>query len=275
MIKIKQVSSKDAVKLIKCYALTPVNNTWHFTFNLENFYTDIFYLKIGRYHLILPKRRLNQWSPLPIFSNLSKLKSVNLKIKGNPFWVYRLSSFNNFLETRSKHSKKPKKHFPSVETYEKTALKINAKLYIEQFDQTLFCETYNSLKRENHDSGEEILKILNQNYPNIPKEWLKISLLKNEENVYAIGLLCIDSKTASLLNLASSISNKSYGIFMCTEILKYCCEKNLTSFDAGVSGFYGVYKNKLFLDHQSANHSDALPIRFRFLLKLFQLFYKS
>ena len=157
--------------------------------------------------------------------------------KGKTFWYLKLTTFRDFLERRSESSSKPKKHFPTLETYKK----IDGKYVLEYsaFERGLFVERYNALKRNGHHGAESMLKDVGHD-----EKWYRLALLGSD----GICWLGDDGKSASLLNLASIIDGRGIGKIMLTELVKYLCDHSYTSFDAGVSGDYGGYKKSIFLD---------------------------
>ena len=164
------------------------------------------------------------------------------------FWFLRITTLEDFLERRSKSSNKPKKHFPTTETYLKTKNKINCDLDIVDFDESFFIYHYNKIKRNDYLDASSIVANLKRSYPDLPQSWIKLAYLKKDSNILAIALLVDDGKSISLENIAAERSSLSYGVYVCTEIIKYCSDNKYYSFDAGVSGIYGVYKSKIFID---------------------------
>ena len=162
--------------------------------------------------------------------------------------VLKTVSFNDFLERRSKNSSKPKKHFPTLESYEKYKSKINGDVIFDEFSKDFFFKNYNDLKNPEHLSGEIILEMFYKNNPHINTKWLRTASLYHNNSIVAIGIIVDDGKSLNLENIAAKRDSLSFGVVLCTEIVKYCCENSYYSFDAGVSGLYGSYKGKIFLD---------------------------
>jgi hypothetical protein len=115
------------------------------------------------------------------------------------------------------------------------------------FNKAFFYEHYNALKNPEHYNGKKIYEILISNNPGLPEEWIKISTLKHDEKIVAIFLIIDDGISISLFNLATKRSKLSFGLVLCTDIIDYYCKIGYRSFDAGISGRYGIYKDKIFL----------------------------
>ncbi|RAP32046.1 hypothetical protein DID75_05445 [Candidatus Marinamargulisbacteria bacterium SCGC AG-410-N11] len=267
---ISNISLEKALELIDQLNLKPYFELWHFTFNISYFYTNFKFIHIGKRYLLFPTTKLNQWSPFVIFSNFElSLEPLSKHNQHNPFWFYKLSTFENFLTRRSNESHKPKKHFPSLETYPKLQKKLDVSFDIINFSIDNFTMYYDNLKRPDHDSATTIMSILLKNYPGLTQNWLRLALLKQDNNVLAIALIIDDGKSISLQNIASKMSSHGYGVFLCVEILKYYSSKQYYSFDAGISAQYGCYKNKIFLDSVYTTPLNNLPYSFKLLNYLF------
>lgn len=186
---------------------------WHYSFNEELVRED--------------GKPLNKWSPSP--------NEPHIPI-GKTYWFLRLTTFDDFLKRRSALSHNPKKHFPSVETYYKN--NNDCKLEYLSFDKKRFIEVYDALRDGGH-SAKKILKDIN-----MPEKWYRLVLFGKE----SMAWLADDGKSASLLNLASVKDGRGLGIRMLVELVKYLCENGYKYFDAGISGDYGGYKRKIFLD---------------------------
>jgi len=186
-----------------------MNDIWHYSFNAE--------LKDNR----------NKWCPV---------QGGEIP-QGKTFWFLRLTTFEDFLKRRSEVSGNPKKHFPTLETYAK--LTCERILKYEPFDRTRFIDMYNRLKRGKHHSAKSMLKDIA-----LPEKWYRLATLNND----GICWLADDGISASLLNLASAIDSRGIGKIMLVELVRYLCEHGYKYFDAGISGDYGGYKKRIFLD---------------------------
>jgi len=254
------ISPGEVLKVVKDNNLHIYQNIWHYSFN------DIFqnanfkYEKVKDGTITLYSEPHNQFSPLLIYTNSDKnfflrernaiqneFDQTNEKYR-QVFWFFRTTTFNNFLERRSKASSKPKKHFPTLESYNKIKDKIKEEIIFDKFNEKFFIENYNSLKQPEYLSGEELLELFKKNNPYINYDWLRIAYLNQNNETVVIAILVDDGKSLNLENIAAKRDSLGFGIFLCTELVKCCCEKNYYSFDAGVSGLYGNYKEKIFLD---------------------------
>lgn len=240
-----RLSLRDAFTVIEEQQLKPPCHLWHYSFNIEYFFNDFTLASNGKHVRLQALQPLHQWAPLPIFTNYPL---TSKSAPQNPFWVCRLSTFNEFLLRRSLQSHKPRKHFPTLQTFEKKDLALNGSLVIEDLHTNYFMEAYNSLKRPEHLGGSEVLDIASRTNLGLPPSWFKtISLVVNHQ-VVGIGLVIDDGKSQSLVNLASRIDKYRFGLYMLTLWIRECCHRNYNTVDAGISGTYGVYKNQIFLD---------------------------
>lgn len=255
-----KIKPNEIHKVIGDHNLRIYKNIWHYSFNEVFQQTDFKFVKMKDGVKILYSKAHNQFSPLLIFSNTESniaLKETNAiqsefneenENKRNVFWFLKTLTLQSFLERRTKNSSKPKKHFPTLESYDKYKSKINGGVVFNEFDKEFFFKHYNSLKLPDHFSGEELLKLFKKNNPNIDLKWLRIVSLLHDNSIVAIAILVDDGKSMNLENIAAKRDTLSFGVFLCAELVKYCCENNYYSFDAGVSGLYGSYKQKIFLD---------------------------
>ena len=254
------IKPTEIIKVITDHNLHIYKNIWHYSFNNDFQKNDFRFEKKKNGTKILYSNAYNSFSPLLIYTNVDS--DLFLKVRNafqdsfdelnknyrHVFWYLKTITFKSFLERRSENSTNPKKHFPTIETYEKYKNKIKGEVKFSEFDKDFFIENYNNLKAPDHFSGEKILEIFNKNNPGINLNWFKTATLYHNNSIVAIGILIDDSKSLNLENIAAKRDALSFGVFLCTEIVKYCCENNYYSFDAGVSGLYGNYKEKIFLD---------------------------
>ena len=254
------IAPGDVSKVVNDNNLHIYQNIWHYSFNNIFQQVNFKFEKTKDGTITLYSEPHNQFCPLLIYTNTDK----KLLLKGKNavqnefdqtnenyrqvFWFLKITTFNNFLERRSKTSSKPKKHFPSLESYDKYKSKVNNDIIFDKFNEKFFIENYNNLKQPEYLSAEEILGLFKQNNPYINYDWLRIAYLNYDNEIVAVAILVDDGKSLNLENIAAKRDSLSFGVFLCTELVKYCCEKNYYSFDAGVSGLYGNYKEKIFLD---------------------------
>jgi hypothetical protein len=203
---------------------------WHYSYNLEHFYDHMVY-EDG---CIFAETRVNQWSPIPTF------------IK-NPFWVCKLTTFEDYLKRRDKVSRYPDRNFPTTTTFWKKDKQLKGELLINRLDEETFITTYNELRRPDHMEGKELLNYIWKMNVGLPREWLKMMILKSD-GIKAIGLIIDDDISNHLYNMASIIDKNGWGLYMITLWIKDCCERGIKFVDAGVSGTYGHYKDVIYLD---------------------------
>ena len=163
---------------------------------------------------------------------------------------------SSFLKRRDMSSNQRGKNFPSTVTYNEINKKIKKKFNCETLDQEFFIKTYNKLKKQDYLEGDKVISLLDsQSIPNI---WLKTGVLKDNDDIVAIALLIDYGRPVSLFNIAGMRSNLSYGLILCAEIIDYCGRNLYFSFDCGVSGLYGNYKHKLFLDSYNVCQNEKI-----------------
>lgn len=260
--KIKKISLSVKDRLINKQEFKIYENIWHYSFNdilSKNFYklSD----KEGRINIV--KEPFDAWSPVLLYLNYDGPPLVRTKNlidsaydksgpEGNKvFWYLALSTFEDYLKRRDRLSAHPNTNFPSSKTYNDLLKKVHCTFNIEKLDRDFFFSTYNKLKNDNHQTGEVVLELLTRNVFQLPADWLKMGYLTHNNNVVAIALIVDDLKSASIYNAAARRSNKGYGLLLFIDIIKYYCDHNYYSIDGGVSGKYGVYKDKLFLDSKT------------------------
>jgi hypothetical protein len=217
--------------------IVPLFNTWHYSYNIEVFYDTMLYDGIR----VCAEKPINKWSPLPVFEKTSEGDGDRL------FWFLHLTTFEEFLRRRSANSGNPKKHFPTLETYEKIMEKVGGFLSIDSYDKKSFIEDYNLLRRKEHMDGRELIKVFWDTNEKFPIEWLKVARLITDK-VVAIYLIADDDKSFSDLNSASILDKNGYCMYGLVKIIEHLCNKHYYSFDCGISGDYGGYKRKIFLD---------------------------
>jgi hypothetical protein len=95
-----------------------------------------------------------------------------------------------------------------------------------------------------------------------PREWFTFYALIEEDSEECKGVILTieDGRSCSAVNIASERSSGfGYGSFLFVEVIKYLCSMSYTSIDGGVSGRYGVYKDKIFLDVIPVDSSGSVP----------------
>lgn len=248
----------EAEKIIANEGLAIQNNVWHFTFNNEFLHRNFFYDKRKG---IIYSNPINQWAPLLVYcrANLPILQQKNFvtdtpfdkdnKNYRNVFWYLSVTDFDSYLARRSESSLQPHKNFPTIQTYSKKKLALGMlEMKVINFDMEFYKFHFNKLKQPSHLSAEEIYKLTVEDLKALPLKWLKLGCLYHDEKIKAMMLLIDDERSLNYANMASERSKHGYGLWLCTELIKYCAENNYKSFDSGVSGLYGNFKDKIYLD---------------------------
>lgn len=277
------ISQEKAIKIINNNKLTIYKDLWHYSYNFTKNATYKVINNSGSISLI--QNKIYNHAPALIYTKINSTELIksqnsillnfdsNDKTQRKIFWFLRINTLEDFLQRRSKSSNKPRKHFPTTETYLKMKNKINCNLEIIDFDESFFTHHYNKLKKNDYLDASLIISNLKKSYADLPQAWIKVAYLKKDSHILAIALLVDDDKSISLENIATERSSLSYGVYVCTEIIRYCSDNNYYSFDAGVSGIYGVYKNKVFIDSFEVFNNKKFTIisQIKKLLKLFNL----
>jgi len=236
---IKKVSILEAASIIENEGLEPYFGTWHYAYNIGVFYDSMLYDGKSVYS----NKQINKWSPPPVYTK------ENI-VPGNdgPYWFLRLTTLYDFLRRRSETSSNPKKHFPSLETYAKTERKMASVYLDEPYNKKLFVDDYDSLRKKEHLSGRELINTFWETNKRFPIEWLRVVRILNEGRLVAIYLIADDGRSYSDLNSASIIDSSGWCIYGLVKIIEYLCGHGYRFFDCGISGDYGGYKKKIFLD---------------------------
>jgi hypothetical protein len=256
-----KISLSQAERIIEEYGLQIYNQIWHYSFDVTINRKPFVFAKNECNEMLIYKESYNSHSPVLCYCNkrweTQKVKIDNFidskYVKENKenrkiFWYLRIGSFDDYLMKRTKMSDKPRKHFPTSLNYGIIEEKISGSFSIEQFNRSDFIEFYDRLKVKSHIDGASLLSILTESHPFLPVDYLRIGYLRRKGDVKAVALIIDDGKSLSLYNIASERSTLSYGVFLCTKLIQYCCINKYYSFDAGISGIYGTYKDKIFLD---------------------------
>lgn len=255
---LKIIDNTEAKRIILNEGLNLQKDVWHFTFNDQ--FSDRKYI-YDKHNKIVFGKPVNQWSPLLVYANSKDifLNEQNFVTKspfdkGNKnhrkiFWYLGTTNFEAFLQRRSNASEQPQKNFPSLQTYskKKTAL-ADLRLEVNEFDMAFYVHQFDNLKQAGHMSAAEIFKVTISDVENLPISWVKLGCLYHEQNLKAIMLLVDDKRSMCYANMATERSKHGYGLWLCTEIVKYCCDNHYKSFDSGISGLYGNFKEKIYLD---------------------------
>lgn len=239
--------------------MVELTEIWHYSFN-SCFKTRLRTIgRIGyRFRIYEP---LNEFSPAKWFNSELPLRTPkgynviiapynrNIRSQRKVFWFLALRGcdFEEFLLRKTESSSKPNKHYPSLQTYKALKDKLAYHVEITGHDED-FVSQYDRMKPPSYKSGAEKVDSLLENNIGLPIQWLKIFRLYVGEELVSMALIIDDGRSVSLQIPISKRSSYGYGNILNTEIIRYCCENKYYSFDAGVSGVFGVYKEKVFLD---------------------------
>ena len=80
------------------------------------------------------------------------------------------------------------------------------------FDKEYYCFHYNRLKQKHFYNAEAMYSSLLNSNPELPKEWLKTVTLSHKDEIVAIFLIIDDTRSISLVNLASYKTKLSFGL---------------------------------------------------------------
>jgi hypothetical protein len=265
------VTGSKAMELIREEGLLPWRGLWHYSFDLERFHKRLGALYVGRRcRYLYGEKPLNQWSPRPLYCSPGWEETCRdvVQDEANPYWYLRLTTFEEFLDRRSAVSRKPKKHFPSKHTYSKHDRKYKARFRVLDLEDSEFVDAYDRLRRPDHLDGQGVCETLVSSSPGLPRDWMKVASLEIDGRTVAVSLLVDDGRSCSMVNLASELGPGSLGVYLAAKTVEHLCARGYESFDSGVSGAYGYYKKKIFLDTVSVSIPDVLPIGVRLRLRL-------
>jgi hypothetical protein len=255
---VRRLTTKEARQLIESRKLQTVNGSWHYTWDIERFFDEMFIYESNSHSYIFHIEPENIHAPAPLFSDDVGLSFLIVKQGRNcPFWLLKLTSFDDFLARRSSLSSKPSAHFPTRQTYPKYVSKIACELERMPLrgNEDFFCQHYNLWKLPKYNqSGESLLTTALKNNVRVPKDWFFIHALRdNTSNVCkGVCLMIEDGRSASVCNLASE---RNHGTFMLVESVKESCKNSYSTFDCGVTGIYGSYKSVIYVDRMETDSS--------------------
>ena len=252
------ISTKDAISLIKDKGLKTIQNSWHFNYNIEIFYEKcgLLYDKINEIVYLDYKNLLGPWSPLPIWTLDGNaiplhysLQEIDITPNEDTFYFWRTitNNFDDYLNIRTKRAKK-QNHFPTISSYNKLKNNENIRLMIFDFNLKNYSEIERNQKADWHAGAATYLQHPGVGWSSSPEEWKKMAYLYHEDEVVATAPILVDNNSISLLNTTAKRTKYSYGVILCCEIIKWCCENGKMSFDCGISKVRGCYKQKSFLD---------------------------
>jgi hypothetical protein len=261
---VSKLTGAQAQRLIEERNLKTVKDSWHYSWDLERFFPDLYLYETHLHSYVFHDRPISYVSaPAPLFSDDPTLTYIIAR-KGRffPFWFLKYGAFDDFLDRRSLISSKPTSNFPTRQTYrrlfrrkgvsiQRLSLLANRELFIEQFSRW---------KAERfHFDGTECVRFYLSVNPHVPLEWFHFYLLTNPETGAGRGVVLTieDGRSATMLNLANETG---YGLLMIVEALRLMADLKYSSINAGVSGTYGHFKNVLFLDTIKTDATGLPPI---------------
>jgi len=251
------ISARDAVSLIKEKKLKTIQNSWHYNYNIETFYDHLLYDKMNEIVYLNYENLLGPWSPLPVWTsdgNPIPLHYTLQEIDGKPsedtfyFWRTLTNNFDDYLKTRTTRTKK-NNHFPTTTSYKKLKSNENIRLMIFDFDLNALVESERGQKKDWHASVSEYIHHPGVGWGRCPENWRKMAFLYHDDKVVATAPIVVDDNSVCLLNITAKKTRYSYGVVLCCELIKWCCENEKMSFDCGISKDRGCYKRKTFLDY--------------------------
>lgn len=265
--EVRRLDVAEANRVIASAGLVPIQHSWHYSYDIERFYREMFLYEDGAHVYVYQKTAIHEWAPIPVFSNDTSLSKIFATAgKDGRFWYVRLETFETFLERRSRLSANPRHNFPSAQTYRKYRRKANCSL--EQYrlvgHEQLFTASYDHLKAPKYrHTGAQCLAGALASNPVTPKEWLIIYLLRENTTdvVMGVALAVDDGRSCSLINIASVLDSAGYGLYMHVAIIQDLCQRAYGSLDGGVSAAYGHYKDKIFLDALPIDNSGVVDFR--------------
>lgn len=263
---VRCIGIDEALCSVEQYGLSTVRGSWHYSWDLKRFYDKAYiYERAGCVYVFHPKP-IHAWAPAPLFSNDETLDTL-IGQKGKedcPYWFLKLTDFETFLRRRSAITRKPHQNFPSAQSYQKVAQKLKCRLLRHRLSQReeLFRSWFDSLKDPRYAyTSSQCVKDALQNIAGAPREWFTFYGLIEEDSgaCKAVALTVDDGRSVSGVNMASERSTASYGTFFLVEMIKDLCAGGYSSFDCGVSGRYGTYKEKIYLDVIPVDSSGLPP----------------
>lgn len=251
--RVRRIEPKEAIQLIDARSLKTVNGSWHFSWDIERFFDKMLLYENSSYSYVFHTEPINQWAPAPLFTDDPRVNFLIAHYAKNcPFWLLKLTNFDDFLTRRSKLSTHPDTNFPTWQTYPRFARKLACKLERMPLDGNIdfFCKYHDQWKLPKYGSSlssKNVLEEYFKNHPRVPKDWLFIHALReNTSNAYkGVCLVIEDGRSCSAYSIASE---RKHGRFLFVESIKECCNLGYSTFDTGVTGAYGGYKSPIFLD---------------------------
>jgi len=251
----RRVSPREAQRIIEGYGLLPARGIWHHSWHIERLCRSAWIdQRRGETH-VYADQPLNEWSPIAHFTDAPDTVDLRTsKSEPTPFWTVRLSTFDTFLDRRSAASSNPQGSFPSRQTYAAAARHLNCRL--ENFPlaghEERFAAWYTQLKNPKYrHSGEACWRGAVASNPGVPLDWFVVSALIDNGTgaCRAVHLGIEDDRSRTGINAAAERRNGAgYGAMLETEIVRHLCAQGRAFYNCGVSGDYGGYKRRIFID---------------------------
>ena len=256
----RPVSARETLRIIAANNLKPAHGAWHYSWDVERFHRTMLLSETRTGVTVRATGAINEWAPVAAYTSEPESSPLEtIKSDPMPYWFLHLGTFDDFLARRSEHSSQPDAHFPTRQTYAAASRKSNCRLEHLPLagNEALFAALYDRLKNAKYrHSGEDCWRGAINNNPGVPLEWFHVFMLLDASTgvCKAVQIGIQDSRSYSGINAGSERrSGVGYGILLDVEIVRHLCGLGLTSFDCGVSGDYGGYKRKVFM--------DAIPTR--------------
>ena len=258
-----KLNAAEALKCIQDRNLRAVGNAWHYSWDLERFFPELYLLETPAHsYLFHPKPIPYISAPAPLFSTDGDLKTIMAHTgRCFPYWFLHYHGFEAFLDRRSDVSSNSTSNFPTRQTYprfmnkrggviERLPLMANMDMFIEQFS---------AWKPAGFAfNGAECVRFYFKANPDVPRDWFYVYRLVDPVRNTGLGVMLTieDGRSAAMLNLASQ---RGYGLIMIVEAFRLMGLLNYSSINAGISGIYGHYKSKLFLDMMPTDATGLPP----------------
>lgn len=246
------ISSSQGQKLIDRLDLQTVKNAWHYSWDVERFFSQMILVESKNHLYLFSKQPITYRSaPAPLFSSDTTLTHITAH-QGRffPFWLLQFQSVESFLKRRSQISSNPSRNFPSLQTYDRILNKKGGLIerYALHQNRSLFIEQFSKWKSPKFNfDGTQCIEYYESVNSGVPASWYYFYLLRDRHSGQGQGVMLTieDGQSAAMLNLANQ---PGFGVIMLTQSLELMEKLGYSSFNAGVSGHYGHYKNLIFLD---------------------------
>ena len=263
-LSIYKLSSSQAQKMINQLGLQTVKKSWHYSWDIERFFSTLNLLESKEHIYLFSDQPVRYRSaPGPLFSNDPSLAYITAH-QGRffPFWFLQFQTLESFLVRRSQISGNPSRNFPSLQTYDRILHKkdVIIERYSLQTHRSLFIEQFSKWKAPKFNfNGSQCIDYYEKINTEVPKNWFYFYLLRDNAKKEGKGVMLTieDGHSASMLNLANQ---PGFGLIMMTQALGLMEELAYDSFNAGVSGTYGHYKNLIFLDSLPTDANGFVPL---------------